>query len=372
MDSQLALRVLGQIMDWDDNQANQEFRWLQLMGKIKYDGYEDYRAGVRFLESLARWLQQFEKSERAEAYKFIRERLIYVSPAEFQRLVQLFYPRTLEPLLVDRVARKLGIPAYRVWVDMDARQALENLKRRTLILALSEGARIDQLRRATLGILSNEQFVGMTEVHEDKWKRVLSKLREDQGEGSRFEIICLVDDFMGTGTSFLRKEGGRWTGKLVRFKDVLHNEKFRLDDFVEPDWIILVHHYLGGPDANQVVERERKARNEHDGNWVGDLRFEFGLRLPESIKVNSARDAAFSLLAAKYYNSAIEDEHTAKGGVERIDFGYGACALPLVLEHNTPNNSMALLWADCPAQGEGLAKEPEMRPLFRRRIRHTS
>ena len=177
---------------------------------------------------------------------------------------------------------------------------------------------------------------------------------------------------MGTGSSFLRKENGRWAGKLVRFKDALCNENLKLDDFVEPDWMVLVHHYIGGPDAGLVVDREREARSENWGNWVGELRLEFGLRLPESIKVNSARDPEFSLLASKYYNSTIQDENTAKGGVVRIDFGYGGCALPLVLEHNTPNNSMALLWADCPAKQNGMIADPEMRPLFRRRIRRFS
>jgi hypothetical protein len=29
-----------------------------------------------------------------------------------------------------------------------------------------------------------------------------------------------------------------------------------------------------------------------------------------------------------------------------MKYGYANCALPLVLEHNTPNNSISLLWAD--------------------------
>ena len=55
MNRNLALRLLGQVMDWTDDEAHREFSWLKLMSRFKYDGYGDYLAGVRFIESLARW-----------------------------------------------------------------------------------------------------------------------------------------------------------------------------------------------------------------------------------------------------------------------------------------------------------------------------
>jgi len=43
----------------------------------------------------------------------------------------------------------------------------------------------------------------------------------------------------------------------------------------------------------------------------------------------------------KYYDKElIEDKHTQKN----IQLGFSDCALPLILEHNTPNNSVPLLW----------------------------
>jgi hypothetical protein len=76
-------------------------------------------------------------------------------------------------------------------------------------------------------------------------------------------------------------------------------------------------------------------------------------------------------LTTKYYDPVLRTEHTDVGGVTHLGLGYGGCALPLVLEHNTPNNSIALLWAETKgnkdASGVGV---PAMRPLFRRRQRH--
>ncbi len=45
----------------------------------------------------------------------------------------------------------------------------------------------------------------------------------------------------------------------------------------------------------------------------------------------------------KYYDHNIHDEHFEKGGTTDARYGYAACGLPLVLYHNTPNNSIALL-----------------------------
>jgi hypothetical protein len=47
--------------------------------------------------------------------------------------------------------------------------------------------------------------------------------------------------------------------------------------------------------------------------------------------------------------------------------GYKECALPLILEHNTPNNSISLLWAET----TGAHGAHAMRPLFRRVTRHS-
>ena len=53
MNQDLGLKVLGQIMNWTHNRAQEEFAWLKLMARLKYDGYRDFQAGVRFIESLA-------------------------------------------------------------------------------------------------------------------------------------------------------------------------------------------------------------------------------------------------------------------------------------------------------------------------------
>lgn len=173
MNQDLALRVLSQIMAWDDERAREEFRWLRLMARLKYDGYRDFQAGMRFIESLATWLQQFDSSERETAYTFIRRALVYIGPSEMLRLVEQFFPRTVRNRLFHAVADEHGIPTYRVLADPAASAAVDRLRRQTLFMGLSEGARIDTIRHSNAGLLSNEQLVQGVQVDVDKWKDLL-------------------------------------------------------------------------------------------------------------------------------------------------------------------------------------------------------
>ena len=111
MNQHLGLRLLGQIMAWPDERARDEFQWIGLMSRLKYDGYEAFRAGARFVESLCVWLQQFKQEDRETAYSFVRNKLVYIGPAEMQILVERFCPDVVERLLVKTVARRANIPA---------------------------------------------------------------------------------------------------------------------------------------------------------------------------------------------------------------------------------------------------------------------
>jgi hypothetical protein len=385
MDENKGLKILGETLEWSDDKARTEFRWLKMMAAIKYDDYRDFLPGMRFLENLAAWLQQFPQlGERQEAYKLLRERLIYVSIPEMQRLVELFYPSFIERRLIQIVAERRNIPKYKVRVDHNARDDLASLRRRTLILGLSDGGRIDILRHSTVGILSNEQFVIQTQTDLHKWRSLISDLRKEQPASpgcseAAFEVIVLVDDFMGTGSSLLRQdsEDNQWKGKLPKF---LTSLKDAIDQHhvVSSDWQLCIHHYLATEKASREIQKqEQDYRTTGGGDAVMKKasHYTFGATIPEADCIDPKRssDMALVALTQKHYNPKVETRHTKVGGVQHLGLGYGGCALPLVLHHNTPNNSLALLWAETEAcTDESGNPRPEMRPLFRRRQRHTA
>ena len=377
MNQDLGLKVLGQIMNWTDDRARQEFEWVKLMTRLKYDGYRDFQAGMRFTESLATWLQQFEPHERETAYAFVRRTLVYIGPSEMQRLVEQFYPRTVRDRLVRTVATERGIQPHRVLIDTHARAASERLRRQTLFMGLSDGAHIDTIRRANSGSLDNEQLVQGTQIDTEKWKDLLDNLREHLNDPhARFRLVYLVDDFVGTGTSFLRfdEEKKKWKGKLLRFKDSVEsaNDALDGDKLFEDGWELCIHHYVASSAAVEALKQRLAQPGAFPKDWAGATHTSFGMVLPSTMPIDavSGPHDDFLKLTQTYYDPIIRTKHTDIGGVTHLGLGYGGCALPLVLEHNTPNNAVALLWAETDGGDRDGVPAPAMRPLFRRRERH--
>src|SRR5262245_16167309 len=107
----MGLSLIAEVMGWpgDQAQATEEYAWLRMMSSVKYDGYSFFRAGVRFIETLASWLKQFEPEDRAAAYAFVKTRLVYFSLPEIQCLVENFIPEVVTPNLRSLVAHDLGV-----------------------------------------------------------------------------------------------------------------------------------------------------------------------------------------------------------------------------------------------------------------------
>ncbi len=85
----LAERLLARVMKWNPQDLARERPDLQALAALKYDAYQQFSPGMRFIESLALWLEQFTKDEeRRTAYKFVRERLVFISEVEMKHLVK--------------------------------------------------------------------------------------------------------------------------------------------------------------------------------------------------------------------------------------------------------------------------------------------
>src|SRR4051794_8120460 len=109
----LAESLLAEVMAWDNDDVARERPALQAMADYKYDEYEQYAAGSRFIERLARWLGRFDAGSRAAAYQFVRDRLVFISRAEMRHLIGLAYPDHVRPRLIARAAADLGVPPHR-------------------------------------------------------------------------------------------------------------------------------------------------------------------------------------------------------------------------------------------------------------------
>ncbi|MEZ6131213.1 MAG: hypothetical protein R3C59_21270 [Planctomycetaceae bacterium] len=367
MNREFVLGAIANLMGWSDEESRREFAWLRLMSRMKYDDYQEFLAGSRFIESLADWLQQFPAERRAQAYGFIRSKLVFFSEAELRHLVALLYSETIEPNLLTRTSELTATPRYETWSNQAAATTFRSLLRKTIFVELSDGARIDIFRRVNEGRISNEQVITAPRINQAKWDDMLKDLRSDlDDDQARFAYVVLVDDFTGSGASLIRYEDGAWKGKLQRFlEDVTTG--YVSDTHFEPDWRLIVHHYVATAQAvESVVERNAARREDTDaGAWFKSVQFTWGMQLPADFKLTPESVPEFAKLAEEFYDDSIETRHMKVGGNDGR-WGFGSCGLPLIMEHNTPNNSIALLWAET----DGEKDQHAMRPLFRRRQRH--
>lgn len=369
MKAELAKRLLSDQMQWADDEAASEFARLELMINYKYDRYHGFEPGSRFYVALLGWLGQFSSVEdRRVAYRFFKEELVFISQREMHHLVNFLMPM-VERHLHGVIANELGIHLYQTWLDATALESVRVLRRRTLFVGLSDGARMDVFRRYNEDIISNEQVVAATEMSLDKWRELEKDLRKalvkwsvPNGDAAQFKQFCLIDDFTGSGSSLIRWDDNekKWKGKIPRF---CNNYKQFLGESDGNKIPVQIHHYLASANAATQIEQ----RLQEFGPTAPMFRFfaTFSYKLPPEIVVTDESDADLVALIKHCYDPKIEDDHTGPD----IGLGYRQSGLPLVLDHNTPNNSVALLWARSPVDSTAQHK---MRPLFARRKRHSS
>jgi len=369
MKSKLGKLLLAELMGWDDSTSTKEFAWLSMIVDYKYDHYQGYGPGSRFFVNLLAWLAQFKSEDRATAYLLMRTKVIFISQREMHHLVGLTLPR-LSRENRRAIADRLGMPMYATWGQEDAERQLIEMNTRTVFIGLSDGARTDVLRRLNEGIISNEQIVAATEISVAKWDKIRDGLRERLAKESRpdpgavFERICLVDDFTASGSSLIRKSAtGEWKGKVPTFISQMIDAK-RFGTHVSGNCVIQIHHYVGTDKSREIIEQHLKEYQAQLSEVCVTFAPTYSMILNSRIVINDQSDAAFVDLIKRYYGKSCEDEHTG----EDIWFGYKQCGLPLVLDHNTPNNSVALLWAASVRPAD--EKVHIMKPLFPRKKRH--
>jgi hypothetical protein len=345
MREQLAETLLRQVMEWGDEDVARERPTLQALADYKYDGYEQYNPGMRFIESLARWLGQFPTlNERHKAYLFFREHLIYISRAEMHHLVANSYLDAVRPRLLSRAAADEGVRPYLIG-SIESSLAFRIRQRSCLFVGLSDGARTDVLRRAN-PVLSNEQVLADYHGLPNQADELLEELRDelkawgaDGADEARFSSMVLLDDFSASGLSYLRSEGGARKGKISKIAKLLA----KVPELVSTDDLdVTVLLYIASERALEHLESELPRLAESiPGHWRIAHIQKLG---PESV-TRRGDDPAVDALVDLTYSDVIHDRHMKKGGTDGR-YGFADCGLSVALAHNTPNNSLAMLWAD--------------------------
>ena len=349
MHDQRAASLLARVMGWDDVESVRAvLNRLQLLADYKYDHYQRFEPGRRFIESLALWLNQFEPTDRPRALDLVTRRLVFFSDEEMSHLVRTAYPDLIVQERMRMVAEEYDIPDYRVG-EISRHTRFHELRLKSLYLGLSDGARTNELRRASSGEIGNEQIWQAYELGEEKARDMLSELSKAftkegiKAESPRFNLVWLLDDFSGSGNTYIRydNEAKKFKGKIKKIY-----ERLEKGDLVDPNhYEVFLLLYTATRQAIDHIEYWSE-RLTSDHGWT-PLKVRVLCPIEPDAALTRGLDAAdYQALLSnpKYTDDRASDEHFRVGGTDDPRLGFAGCALPVVLSHNTPNNSVYLLW----------------------------
>jgi hypothetical protein len=342
-----AASLLAEVMGWDESVARGVLPRLQLFADYKYDHYQQFSPGRRFIEALALWLRQFDEKDRANALRIVTEHLIFVSDREMSHLVQTSYPDWIVPELINLVAEEQGLASYEVG-RITTHPRFRALKVKTLYLGLSDGARTSELRRSSGGEISNEQIWHAYELSDEKAQDMLKELKDRllklgvRETNPRFHLIWLLDDFAGSGRSFIRYDTKtkQFKGKLRKIYDRLHKGD-AIDTSHYEVYLLL---YVATKSARDHIMYWSERFASSEGYNPPHIRVIQEIDDATAVRMKSDADIRGLIEHRKYYDHNAFDRHFLVGGTSDARYGFAACGLPLVLAHNTPNNSIYLLW----------------------------
>ena len=362
MTPELAERLLSRILDWDTPEKARERALLEDFATYKYDEYQQFTPGRRFLESLALWLRQFEHArERHDAYRFVKSRLVFISDAEMNHLVELAFPSYVRPHLMERTAKEIGIDRTRAKAIVASPEYRRRL-RQTLFLGLSDGARTDRFRRANAKVVSNEQIWHAYDISQAKAEdlkaalerdlRTLDTADYDELIDSVFSTVVLLDDFTASGTTYVRqRDDGTWGGKIPKILQALEDDT-KLGTLIDrKNTNVIAVLYVAAQQSIEYLNEKIPKINFSRGT----VHLRVVHQLSPGTKLDCCTDGAILKLAsnAAYFDTSVDDENADVGGTS-FQLGYADCRLPVVLSHNTPNNSIHLLWAEDTSKAPGL------------------
>jgi hypothetical protein len=346
MRDQNAQQLLATVMNWTDEESVRRYvPTLQLLADYKYDHYQRFSPGKRFVESLALWLNQFCQADRLVALNFVMERLIFVSEAEFSHLVQSAYPDVIVQRRIGLVAEELLMPIHHVG-RITKHPRFQELGIKSLYLGLSDGARTNKLRRASNGEISNEQIWHAYELGPEKASDMAKELQRSLTAAGfhrarpKFNVVWLIDDFSGSGNTYIRPEKGGhgFKGKVKKVYEQL--DLGQIVDQTHYEVFLLL--YVATRQAIDHIEYWAERFTSERG--FKPLRLEVLQVIERDISVRDYDQFGGILENDKYCDLKVADEHFLVGGTTDPRLGFAGCALPVVLSHNTPNNSLYILW----------------------------
>ena len=344
MKDNLAASLLSSAMEWDTEDIKNDLIYLQTMAKFKYVSYQNYYPGRKFIESLALWVNQFQKKDRKLALDFIIDKLIFFSNEQIFQFISVSYPMFVQTYILNNF--KLNNIVFK-YNKVNESLEYKIAKRKILFLGLSDGSKIEVFRR--INNLDNEQVFVTYDLSESKIKDLKQDLYECKIDGEEikeeyFNSIYLIDDFSASGLSFLRydEKSNTFKGKIQKILKIILDNSLVDPKKVNDINIIL---YISTEKAKSNIIQNFSKLKEIDKFYEKiNLHLNVVQMIPNESIYSLNSNKTFIEFLEKESNSDWLTKHSEVGSTKNPFLGFDECGLPVVLNHNTPNNSLPIIW----------------------------
>jgi hypothetical protein len=327
---------------------------LEFMAKYKFDSYEGYRTGDRFASNLLRFLQNFKDNEKDLALDAVT-RIVFISAKEMHELsMELYYKIKLRllDLILDEKSDSIEAWDYAKAYDKYYQEYLA----KSLFIGLSDSSKIDYFRRHAQ--VDNESIVSTYKIDVDDLIKA-GKENEERNPNADYqskENIFLIDDFSGSGYTFLRQLGKfheRWYNK-IKYKRIFFCPYVITTSALENIWA-----------SYEAKIKTKDVKFEIMG--IMEIPHDHALTKENCVLFEKTNTTAKMMLdlCGKYYDDSIEDVHTRKN--RGVKYGFGETGLLLVKYDNCPNDSIYPIWYKDYDRNTALK---DWSPLFPRIPRH--
>lgn len=356
--------------------STNEIKKFLFLIDYKYNSYQHFPEGLNFLENFYLWLKNFTCIEDIDVAIDLLWKITFYSQNEIQYLLKLLYREKIRRFLLSKIINDQKLSNYdyktaynKYWSDYISK---------SIFIALSDGALIDYFRR--VNDLNNERVVAYYKLH--------PKAQKEKKEFVKY--FFLIDDFVGTGTTFLRDESEDNTKYWLDEKNIFDSSKTDLPDKNSElsGALIRFIDYWNLNENNEIIfcpyiiTEFAKCRLEKMIKYYGQIgkieNFKNIQIIPAYTFPNESRVIekcssyseirkwdqdkcnfkGISKLCEDYYYLFKETSHHKKGG--GCKHGFGDRGFAIVRYNNTPNNSLYLIWHN----------HNGWHPLFLRNERH--
>ena len=351
----LGEKAVSKVMGWrTPDQAQGSRRRLRALAASGCGDYIRLRPGMRLVESMALWLSRFKPDERQAAHGFVVKRVIFITRSRMEHAASIACPDLVAPALIRQAADESSgrLLFWRVWEVLGSDE-FRMMLAQCLLAGMSGGSHMDLFRSSRGGgDTGHEQALRPHGVSGSRSRNLAGSLEDRMSKcGGRadppallFRNVLLIDDSSASGKPYLR--GPDAAGNIARFRESINGQREQMQGLADKgDLRVHVPLYAATDRAVDAIRDASRRPLPGMSLTVDAVR-----TIPSGIKLGEDRGPDFYRLASwdqdKYGRSTPPDRHIREGASEKPYPWFGQCALPLVLRHNTPSNSLPILHAN--------------------------